>query len=68
MTYLITFLLALALGWTWGHTTARIVHIPIGAHADEDDQAFLDDERARYDQLIASLDDDPPDDPRSNAA
>lgn len=41
MTYLATALLALAVGWTWGHTTARIRHIAGGATAAEDEAAFL---------------------------
>jgi len=36
MTLLIVALLALTLGWTWGHSTARIRIIPIGATADDD--------------------------------
>jgi protocatechuate 3,4-dioxygenase beta subunit len=37
VTYLLTTLLALALGWTWGHATARIEHILIGATRTQDD-------------------------------
>jgi hypothetical protein len=44
MTLLIVALLALALGWTWGHSTARIRIIPIGATAADDEVALaLDD-------------------------
>jgi hypothetical protein len=69
VTYLLVALLALALGWCWGHTTARTVHIPIGAHPDDDEAAWLADERLRFDQLTAGLDPDQDDDtPRSSAA
>lgn len=40
MTLLIVALLALALGWTWGHSTARIRIIPIGATAQQDAAAL----------------------------
>ncbi|MFK0124916.1 hypothetical protein ACIQSP_16565 [Streptomyces nigra] len=56
MTYLLTALLALSAGWCWGHATARVRHVPIGATAEEDDEAFIADERARFDQLVAGLD------------
>ena len=58
-------LLALAAGWTIGHRTARIRHIPIGALPAQDQAALLEDERARFDALVASL--DIPNDPRSEA-
>ena len=58
-------LLALAAGWTIGHRTARIRIIPIGALLADDEAALLEDERARFDALVASL--DIPNDPRSEA-
>jgi hypothetical protein len=67
MTYLITALLALAFGWCWGHATARTRIVVIGATAGQDEAVFLADERARFDQLLAGLDLDQPDDPRSSA-
>jgi hypothetical protein len=66
VTYLLTALLALATGWTWGHTTARIVYQPTGAHAEDDDDALTDDEWARFLAIADYL--DPPDDPESRAA
>lgn len=59
MTYVLTALLALAFGWCWGHLTARVVHVPIGATADEDSAALLADERAQIEALIASHFSDP---------
>jgi len=58
-------LLALAAGWTIGHRTARIRIIPIGALLADDEAALLEDERARFDALVAGL--DLPNDPRSEA-
>ncbi|MFI5664617.1 hypothetical protein [Streptomyces sp. NPDC051684] len=40
MTYLLVALLALSLGWVWGHSVARIRHIPVGAVAAQDEAAF----------------------------
>ncbi|WP_060880605.1 hypothetical protein [Streptomyces scabiei] len=57
--------LALAVGWILGHRTARIVRIPIGATAVEDETALsaADEQRlgewsARLDQLTAPFDPD----------
>lgn len=44
MILLVVAVLALALGWTWGHSTARIRVIPIGATAAEDEDALAFDE------------------------
>ncbi|MFB6619692.1 hypothetical protein ACFC5H_09140 [Streptomyces rochei] len=63
MTYLLAALLALAAGWCWGHRTARIRYVPVGAAARDDDAAFIANERARFDAIVAGL--DIPDDPRS---
>lgn len=41
MTLLLAVLLGLAVGWCWGHTTARIRHVPVGATAAQDEAAFL---------------------------
>lgn len=56
---------ALAAGWLWGHHTARIRYVLVGG-TDLDEAAFLADERARFDQLIADFDQTRPDDPRSS--
>ncbi|MFF7142294.1 hypothetical protein ACFZB5_13730 [Streptomyces nodosus] len=64
MTYLLTVVLAAAIGWCCGHRTARVRHVPIGAAVD-DEAALLARERARFDELVASL--DIPDDPRNAA-
>jgi hypothetical protein len=40
VTYLLAALLALAAGWCWGHSTARIRYIPVGATRAEDDAAL----------------------------
>lgn len=42
MTYLLVALLAIAAGWCWGHSTARIRHIPIGATAQQDQDAIAE--------------------------
>lgn len=55
--------LGLSAGWCWGHATARVRHVPIGALRTDDEEALLAADRARFDQLIASL--DLPDDPRN---
>ncbi|MFJ2568156.1 hypothetical protein ACIO02_35425 [Streptomyces sp. NPDC087568] len=62
MIYLLTALLAGAVGWCWGHRTALVRHVPVGATAPADDAAFIAAERARFDELVAGLDlpDDPP--------
>jgi len=65
VTVLLAVLLAFAAGWCWGHRTARIRIIPIGALLADDEAAFLEDERRRYEQLVAGL--DLPNDPRSDA-
>ncbi|MET9729646.1 hypothetical protein ABZZ79_02965 [Streptomyces sp. NPDC006458] len=46
MTYLLVALLALAAGWCWGHATARIRHVSIGATAEQDQAALDDDARS----------------------
>lgn len=33
-------LLALAVGWVWGHSTARVRHVPVGATAAQDEAAI----------------------------
>jgi hypothetical protein len=55
VTYLLTALLALAAGWTWGHATARVDHILIGAIRPQD-AAFIAEQRRQFDELIARLD------------
>lgn len=58
---------ALAVGWVLGHRTARVVHVPVGATAAQDETALsADDEQligewsARLDQLTAPFDPDTP--------
>ncbi|WP_060886220.1 hypothetical protein [Streptomyces caniscabiei] len=63
MTTALLLLLVAAISWTAGHRTARVVHIPIGATATQDDAALLAHERARFNDLMAQL--DLPDDLRS---
>ncbi|WP_193241508.1 hypothetical protein [Streptomyces phaeolivaceus] len=65
MTYLLTALLALAVGWCWGHLTARVVHVPVGATAAQDetalcaaDEQLLGEWSAHLDQLTAPFDPD----------
>ncbi|MFJ6566252.1 hypothetical protein ACIQNU_02440 [Streptomyces sp. NPDC091292] len=67
MTYLLTALLALALGWCWGHRTARIQIIHIGSSPAQDNAAFLAYERARFDEIVNGLDLPGPDEPRNAA-
>ncbi|MFJ6559928.1 hypothetical protein ACIQMV_08605 [Streptomyces sp. NPDC091412] len=60
MTYLLTALLAAAAGWCWGHSTARIRHVPIGAPAQADEaalQAQLADIAARWEHGHTELTD-----------
>lgn len=66
MTHLLTALLALATGWCWGHLTARIHVVVVGATAAQDDAALSADEHARFQQITGYFDE--PDDPRGNAA
>ena len=77
MTYLLTALLALSVGWCWGHTTARVRVRFVGARP-ADDQAAIDEAeerfiariRADFAEITDSLHlDEPadPDDPRSAA-
>ncbi|MEZ7005599.1 hypothetical protein [Streptomyces sp. AD55] len=40
MTHFLVAVLAAAGGWCWGHSTARIRHIPIGATAAQDQHAL----------------------------
>ncbi|PWI08346.1 hypothetical protein DIZ27_23190 [Streptomyces sp. NWU339] len=62
--------LGLSAGWCWGHATARIRHVPIGAHP-ADDEAVVRGEFARFNAVLAALDFDPdlPDhpDPKDHA-
>lgn len=61
MTTLLAVVLALALGWCWGHSTARIHIVPIGATAEQDDAELFAEDRALFDEITAAL--DVPDDP-----
>ncbi|MFE7236116.1 hypothetical protein ACFVAF_36990 [Streptomyces sp. NPDC057596] len=67
MTTVLVAVLAAAAGWCCGHATARIRHVPVGGTADQDQDAFLARERARFDELVAGLDLNVPDDPRNTA-
>ncbi|KFG08123.1 hypothetical protein [Streptomyces scabiei] len=49
-------LLLLAVGWCWGHLSARVRVVVVGATATQDDAALLAHERARFDDLVAQLD------------
>ena len=63
VTTLLAVLLALAVGWTWGHATARIRRVPIGA-APEQDDAAIRAEFARFNATLAALDFPTPPDPK----
>ncbi|MER5213676.1 hypothetical protein ABT063_24670 [Streptomyces sp. NPDC002838] len=65
MTYLLVALLALSVGWCWGHLTARIVHVPIGATEADDEAALTADEQDRFKAIARYF--DQPDDPRKTA-
>lgn len=75
MTYLLTALLALSVGWCWGHTTARVRVRFVGARP-ADDQAAIDEAEERFiaafrdhlDEFTADPSLDQPDDPESSAA
>lgn len=56
MTYLLTAVLCLAAGAIVGHRTARIRIIVIGGTPQQDDEAFLADETARFWQLVNTID------------
>lgn len=67
---LLTVALALAVGWVLGHRTARVVRIPVGATAAEDetaltaaDEQLLGEWSAHLDTLTSPF--DLPDDPRN---
>ncbi|MBP5931846.1 hypothetical protein F3K39_28345 [Streptomyces sp. LBUM 1479] len=47
--------LLLAVGWCWGHLTAR-VRVVVGATQAQDDAVLLAHERARWEDLVAQLD------------
>lgn len=51
-------LLAAAVGWVLGHRTARVVHIPVGATAAEDETALTAADEQLLDQLTAPFDPD----------
>ncbi|WP_445524769.1 hypothetical protein [Streptomyces cyslabdanicus] len=53
---LATATLAVSAGWCWGHRTARIRHVPIGATAAHDETALSAHDRATFDDLVAGLD------------
>lgn len=60
--------LALSAGWCIGHRTARIVFIPIGGTSAQDDAAFIAEQRAHFDQIVAGLDLPDHNDPPRSAA
>ncbi|AMW11635.1 hypothetical protein A4E84_20335 [Streptomyces qaidamensis] len=45
----------IAIGWCWGHATARIRHVPVGATEDQDDAVLWAHDRARAEDLLAQL-------------
>jgi hypothetical protein len=49
------FVFGLAIGWCWGHATARIRHVPIGATQAQDDAARWAYDRAGAEDLLAQL-------------
>ncbi|MFF0512459.1 hypothetical protein [Streptomyces sp. NPDC004250] len=66
MTHLLVALLALAAGWCWGHSTARIRHVPIGATRAQDQTALAAHDVAEFWHIVNRLDLPNPDDPRSS--
>lgn len=64
MTYLLIAILIGPACWTLGHRTARVHIVPLCTSCQADKAALLADERARFDELVASL--ELPDDPRSS--
>lgn len=69
MTTLLAAVLALVFGlsagWCWGHSTARIRHVPIGALR-EQDEAAIRAEFARFNATLAALDFPTPPDPKDH--
>ncbi|MFE6408185.1 hypothetical protein ACFVOR_14765 [Streptomyces sp. NPDC057837] len=49
-------ILGLSIGWCWGHSTARVRHVPVGATQAQDDAALWAHDRARAEDLLAQLD------------
>ena len=49
-------ILGLSIGWCWGHSTARVRHVPVGATEDQDDAALWAHDWARAEDLLAQLD------------
>lgn len=39
---ILAIVLALPAGWCWGHSTARIRHVPIGATAEQDEATLTE--------------------------
>lgn len=68
MTYVLACLIALVVGWVWGHRTARVHIVPLCTSCEADEAAILAHDRARFEELVAGLDVTPPDDPRSSTA
>lgn len=68
MNIILTAVLALSAGWCIGHRTARIVFIPIGGTSAQDDDAFIAEQRARFNQIVAGLDTPDRNDPPRSAA
>lgn len=65
---ILTALLALAAGWCAGHRTARVRIVVIGATAEQDaaaveaaHAAFIEHTRRRFDDIVAGLDLNQPD-------
>ncbi|MEV0691804.1 hypothetical protein [Streptomyces sp. NPDC050388] len=42
--------------WRWGHSTARVRIVHVGAIRAQGDEQLLAQERAHFDQLVAGLD------------
>ncbi|MFD7774298.1 hypothetical protein [Streptomyces sp. NPDC059753] len=68
MITIITAVLGLSAGWCIGHRSARIVFIPISGSSAQDDAAFIAEQRARFDQIVAGFDLPDQNDPPRSAA
>ncbi|MFJ8146591.1 hypothetical protein ACIQ6R_16190 [Streptomyces sp. NPDC096048] len=66
MTHVLIAVLTLSAGWCWGHRTARVRVIVIGATPQQDQAAIATAEVDRFWQVVDGLNLDHPDDPRSS--
>ncbi|MDT0387856.1 hypothetical protein [Streptomyces dubilierae] len=53
--------LGLSIGWCWGHSTARVRHVPVGATAAQDDtaldEAWIAERRTQFEDRLSTGDD-----------